>query len=138
MSKMLRYEQIICFKNVSRILLYLSKHFYIKEEVSRSRFGEHFGSSINHPKSVRIHQESLIRSFRIIKAQIIFWKHKKNLKSPNCFAFFWTLLDNVLGRPIRWVYCVNHVGSIVAFGGFWDSRGIQDITRTSAKRCWTD
>ena len=38
-----------------------------KKEVSRSRFGEIVGSSRNHPKSVGLHQQSLISHFGIIK-----------------------------------------------------------------------
>ena len=44
------------------------KHFGDKYGVEGTRFGEHFGSSRNHPKRIAIDQESLISNLGIIKS----------------------------------------------------------------------
>ena len=61
---MVRYENNM-FQGLFHNFLVFMEAFL--KEVSRSRFGGHFGSSKNLPKHIGIHQESLIRHFGIIK-----------------------------------------------------------------------
>ena len=60
---MLRYEEIIFFKDGSIFFLYFSGYFCDKKEVSDTRFGEHFGSSKNVPKTIGICPGTLINHF---------------------------------------------------------------------------
>ena len=68
---MLRYEEIICFKDGSIIFLYSLKHLGDKKEVQEVRFGEMFSSSKNVPKNIGICPGTLISRFGIIKIQEI-------------------------------------------------------------------
>ena len=78
------YMKIICFNAVS-LFSFIFEAFQHKKEVKRSTFGQHFGSSRNHPQSIAIHQEPLISHFGIIRTptipQHIINKPRKNKKN---------------------------------------------------------
>ena len=66
-SRKLSYEKIICLGDESLFFLYFLKYVHKKYGELGPVKSENFGSSRNHPKSIRIHQESLISHFGIIK-----------------------------------------------------------------------
>ena len=59
--------KIICVKDVSIFFLYVLKHSCDKYGVSRSTFGEHFGSSKNDRKTIGIRPGTLISHLGIIQ-----------------------------------------------------------------------
>ena len=62
---MMRYEQLILSKDDFIFLVFI-RHFCDKYREHGSRFGEHFGSSRNHPESIGICPGTLISHFGII------------------------------------------------------------------------
>ena len=64
---MVRYETIMVFKDVSIIVLILFQAFLHNKEVSRSIFGDFFGSSRHRPTSIGIYPGTLISNLGIIK-----------------------------------------------------------------------
>ena len=74
------------------------KHFYIKKEVKRFRFGEHVRSSKHEPKNIGICSGVKICYLGIIKTPKNLRKYiriprKTHKKKPKMFAVFWALLD---------------------------------------------
>ena len=101
---MMKYENMICFEVGSILFSYPLEHFYMKKEVSRSRFNDFFESFRNRPKNIGICPATLISHLGIIKTPEIqtniIKNTRRNRKSPNSFAVFWALLDFILG-PIK-------------------------------------
>ena len=76
-----------CFNDVPIFFLYSLQHSGDKYGVRGSRFGDIFGRSRNHPKSIAIDHESLISHFGIIKIPEYFRKLQKNETRNNRLIF---------------------------------------------------
>ena len=75
--------------------------------VHGSRFDENVGSSRNHPKSIGIHQESLISNLGLIKTpkyhNILLNNTRKSKKSRDSFAVFRALLNSFWALLDPWI-----------------------------------